>query len=281
MLVYNRELFEPPGKGSKEERYRAFLTTHPGLRELLADAELIDGDFNAYHRLPYRSQRYMAPGWALVGDAAAFIDPYYSPGLDHVAMSVYASARLIDDDLSGKLATRAALEQRVAHHNGKFERSYHRWFGALYDGKYELMGDAELTACAFLVDTAMYYLGVVNMVYGDIEELENPTFGAPVPATAVAYGMMRFFNRRMNRLARFRRQVGHYGRKNVGWRFFSKAPGLGIGPLPMLRQGLALWLRIELGYWGYKLLHWRRLELSEPVAGPPSSQLPNQASSPA
>ena len=28
-------------------------------------------------------------------DAAAFIDPYFSPGLDHVAFSVYATARLM------------------------------------------------------------------------------------------------------------------------------------------------------------------------------------------
>lgn len=279
-LVYNKELFEPPGEGSKQERYEAFVRSHPGLSELLAQAELVDGDFNAYHRLPYWATQYMDHGWALVGDAAAFIDPYYSPGLDHVAMSVYATARLIEAELAGELAGEGLLAQRIAHHNGKFERSYKRWFEGLYEGKYELMGDAELTACAFLVDTALYYLGIVNMVYGDIDELENPTFGAPVPATAVASRAMRFFNRRLNRLARFRRQVGIYGRRNVGWRFFTKAPGLGRRALPMLRQGLGLWLRLELGLLGYRLRHWRRLELSQPVSVT-NRPLSERASSPA
>ena len=41
------------------------------------------------------------PGWALVGDAAAFLDPYYSPGLDHAAFSVEASVALVIADAGG------------------------------------------------------------------------------------------------------------------------------------------------------------------------------------
>jgi len=277
-VVYNKELFEPPGEGSKQQRYENFLRSHPGLAQLLAEAELVQGDFNAYHRLPYRSRKYMDRGWALVGDAGAFLDPYYSPGLDHLATSVYATAKLLTSELGGELGASGALEGRIEHHNGKFERSFRRWYEALYEGKYELMGDAELTACAFLVDTALYYLGIVNQIHGDLAEMENPSFGAPGRGTAVAHRSLRFFNRRLNRLARFRRRVGIYGRRNAGWRCLTKSPGLGLASVPMLRQGLGLWLRLELGYLGYRLLHWRRLELSEPV---PSRPLSDQVSSPA
>jgi hypothetical protein len=37
----------------------------------------------------------MGDGWALVGDAAAFLDPYYSPGLDHCAFSSAATAEIV------------------------------------------------------------------------------------------------------------------------------------------------------------------------------------------
>ena len=86
-LVYDKSLFEPPGDGTLRERYRDFVTSQAGLRELLADAEIAgDGDreddFLALRHLPYRASRTMDRGWALVGDAAAFLDPFYSPGLD-------------------------------------------------------------------------------------------------------------------------------------------------------------------------------------------------------
>ena len=37
-LVYNKELFEPPGDGGLEQRYREMVTSRPGLAELMAGA---------------------------------------------------------------------------------------------------------------------------------------------------------------------------------------------------------------------------------------------------
>ncbi len=269
-LVYDRELFELDGDGDLEERYRRFVTQQPGLRELLAGAVIEEKDCRGASHLAYRSDRYADRGWALVGDAAAFIDPLYSPGLDFVAMSTWATARLIDDELSGRLEGAgqldgSALEGRLSEHNDRFRRSYRCWFEALYQGKYELLGDAELTAAAFLFDTAMYYLGVVSPVYKDVENLANPVFGLPTGGSRWAHRIMSAFNRRLNRLARFRRRAGSYGRRNAGWRLGAKSPGLGGEALPMLRQGLRIWLRIEREYLFYRLLH-RRLDLTMPVS---------------
>jgi flavin-dependent dehydrogenase len=262
-LVYDKSLFEPPGDGSAEERYRDFVTRQPGMGELLAGATPDAGDFHAYRHLPYVSRRYMDRGWALVGDAAAFLDPYYSPGLDHVSMSAYATARLVAADLAGELGD-AALDRRIAVHNARFARSYRRWLRALYDGKYELFGDAELTACAYMVDTALYYLGIVNPVYSDREALANPAFGLENRSALWAYRLMRLFNRRMNRIARFRRAAGGYGRRNARWRLLGPVPELGTGALPLLAAGLRLWLRLEAGYLLRRLAH-RGLDLSRPV----------------
>jgi len=267
-LVHHKQLFTPAGDGPLAERYRAFVTSRPGLREILAPAEMADDDFHAYAYLPYRTARYAAPGWALLGDAASFMDPYYSPGLDHLAMSVFATVELVADDLDGRLGE-AALAARVAEHDRRFRRSYDRWLEALYLGKYELMGDAELTACAYLVDTALYYLGIVTPIYRHPAALAHPAFGLSIRQSGVAFRFMRRFNRRMNRLARLRRTTGRYGRKNAGWRKIGPSPGLGLRALPMLAAGVALWLRLEAQHVGDYLLHRLRRgrpDLSRPVA---------------
>lgn len=243
-LVYQKELFELPGSGSVQERYRHFVTSQAGLRELLAQAEMDPTDWHTYQHLPYKTTRYMDRGWALVGDAASFLDPYYSPGLDHASMSVYATARLLEEDLREHL-DEPTLGAHIEAHNQHFLTSYERWLRALYTGKYELFGDAELTACAFLLDTSLYYLGVVTPVYSNLDMLRQPLFGPPTAASSIGFRVMHAFKQRLIHLARSRRQRGTYGQRNLHWRFYSKAPGLGSRAIKMLRQGLWLWLCCE------------------------------------
>jgi len=242
-VVYNKELVELPGD-TPEERYRRFLEGRPGIRELLADAHLEEGDFHAYSHLPYRSERYADRGWAMVGDAASFMDPYYSPGLDHAGISVFATARLIEDDLEGRLDD-AGLEAAVERHNQVFDRSYRKWLEALYLGKYELMGDAELLTAAYLVETALYYMGIVTTKYRDLEHLRYPPYGEGIWQESVVFRLMRGFTGRLRTLARRRRDLGIYGRRNSGWRLLGRAPGLGRHALPMLLSGLRVYLRAE------------------------------------
>lgn len=263
-VVYDKKLFDLPGDGSLRRRYIDFVTSRCGLRELLEPATMVEDDFLSYRHLPYRATRYMDRGWALVGDAAMFLDPFYSPGLDHASISIYATARLIGRDLDGDLDD-AALGAAVAEHNGNFQRSYDRWLEALYLGKYELMGDAELLGCAFLVDTALYYLGVVTPVYRDVEALAYPFFGLAKPQTTYAYRFMGVFNRRLRRIARLRRQAGTYGRHNAGKRVFSRAFDLGpAAALRPLARGFRTWLALEMEQVLVRLRHGPR-DASEPV----------------
>lgn len=242
-VVYDKTLVELPG-GDPAERYRRFLAEQPGVRELLAGARLDAEDFRAYSHLPYRAERFAAKGWALVGDAAVFMDPFYSPGLDHAGISAYATARLVEDDLAGRL-DEAGLEAAVDRHDEVFDRSYDRWLHALYVGKYEIFGDAELTAAAYLSETALYYMGIVSSKDRDLEHLRFPPYGEGLWQETAVFRLMRAFTRRLARLARRRRTLGIYGRRNSGWRLLGRAPGLGLGALPMLRSGLAVYLRVE------------------------------------
>lgn len=262
-VVYDKELAELPGD-DPAERYRRFVASRPGIRELLAGARLDESDFRSYGHLPYRTERYAGRGWALVGDAASFLDPYYSPGLDHASMSVYSTARLIEDDLAGRLGgddgSEAPLDAAVERHNQVFDRAYGRWLHALYVGKYQLFGDAELTAAAYLVETALYYMGIVTPKDRDLEHLRYPPYGEGLWQEAVVFRVMRAFNRRLQRLARRRRERGIYGRRNAGWRLLGRAPGLGRHALPMLRAGLRVYLRLEWETFaaGLRPAAWRR-----------------------
>lgn len=266
-LVYDKNLYEPPEGADLRQRYEAFVRSAPGLRDLVADAEIDASDFMALSHLPYRSERYMGEGWALVADAAAFLDPYYSPGLDHAAISIYATARIVEGHLSGRLAG-DALADRMRVHNEAFLRSYDRWLDALYVGKYELMGDADLLGAAFQVDTAFYYLGVVTPVYKNLDTLANPVFGVALPQATWAYKLARAFNRRLRRLARFRRRVGTYGKNNLGGHRYSRS--FGLGPAAAVRpfaRGLRLWLGAEWERFVYRLRHGT-VDESEPVPAP-------------
>lgn len=264
-LVYNKELFELPGQGSMRDRYRDFVTSQAGMRELLAPAAMETDDFMSYGHLPYRASRYMDRGWALVGDAAAFIDPYYSPGLDHASISIYATARMIEQDLAGGLES-DALQGAIDRHNASFSRSYDRWLDALYDGKYELFGDADLTRCAFLLDTALYYSGVVTPVYEDPAAFANPLFGLDNIGSNLAYRVIRTYNQRLLKLARMRRHAGTYGRGNVGHRSLSTAFTLGRGAVgPFLWRGLKIWARLEAEAMVHRIRHGR-IDASKPVS---------------
>ena len=254
-LVYNKDLYEPPEGSTLRQRYERFVRQTPGLRDLVQDAEIDESDFMALSHLPYVADQYMGEGWALVADAAAFIDPYYSPGLDHACISIYATARILEGHLSGQLAG-DELSERMRVHNEDFLRSYDRWLDGLYVGKYELMGDADLLGAAFQVDTAFYYLGVVTPIYRDLETMANPIFGVALPQARWAYKMTRAFNRRLRRLARFRRRVGTYGKNNLGHRRLSPSFGLGIGAaIRPVARGLRLWLGAEWERFVYRLRH--------------------------
>ncbi len=255
-LVYDKRLFAWPTEGKLRDRFERFLRSRPGLRELLDGATIDGDDFNAYAQLPFRSRKYADRGWALVGDAAAFIDPYYSPGLDHAAFSVYATARLVQDDLAGAL-DRDALERRLADHNARFARSFDNWFEGLYRDKYEILGDAELTVASFYFDTGNYYLGVVGPAYRDIDELGHPVLGLDVLPARIAARVMRLFRRRIVRIARFRRATGTYGRRNNGWKLYRKRFETGARALGLVGAGLRLWLRAEAHMLLWRLRHGR------------------------
>jgi flavin-dependent dehydrogenase len=247
-VVFDKRLMQ-----LKTTEFVAFLKSIPSLAELLDGAAPRLDDLRAYAHLPYVSRQYMGNGWALLGDAAAFLDPYYSPGLDHAAFSVEATVEII-----GKQSKGEDVGARIAEHNETFARSYQRFFDSIYKDKYFYMGEADLLAASFLLDTAHYYIFVVIPAYRVAKTFVWMPVLGPKPAF-FSYHLIKFYNRRFKTIAMNRRAAGEAGLRNDGRRIKAYYH-LAFAPMHMALRGLKFWLKAELD--NVRLLFRRRPRVS-------------------
>jgi flavin-dependent dehydrogenase len=239
-VVYDQRLTELPAGGKLGDRLRRFLEQHPAARELLADAQWREEDVHFRRDCAYSSSTYAGDGFVLVGDAAAFLDPFYSPGMDWISFTTSAAAALVDAGLSGRLSP-----EQIDRHNLEFSRSYERWFDAVYRDKYEYMGDHELMTLAFRLDLGHYYIGVVSQPFTKGESaLTTPAFARFGAGPAAA--LMALYNRRLAAIARSRRRRGTWGRRNHGQFFGFRSYELNRWLMPRIALALASWLGLEL-----------------------------------
>jgi flavin-dependent dehydrogenase len=223
----------------REAEYVAFLKAIPALTELLEGATPRSEDLHSYAHLAYVTRQYMGSGWALLGDAAAFLDPYYSPGLDHVAFSVEATVEIIKAEAAGE-----DIREKIAEHNKIFLRSYHRFFRGIYQDKYFYMGEHDLLSASVLMDTAQYYIFLVIPAYKFFGRFHWMPVLGPKPAF-FSYHLLRLLNRRLKALALARRRAGEEGLRNNGKRV-RMLFDLKLAPFHMASRGLKLWLYAEL-----------------------------------
>src|SRR5262249_23510462 len=94
-VVYDERIVRWPSDGPPGARLRRFLCAHPVGRELLAEATFQERDVHHRRNLAYSSSVYAGDGFALVGDAGAFLDPFYSPGMDWLSYTVTAATALV------------------------------------------------------------------------------------------------------------------------------------------------------------------------------------------
>ncbi len=238
-IVYDQRITELPEGPKMGDRLRGFLVAHPAARELLEGASYQDGDVHFRRNCAYRCSKYAGDGFVLVGDAAAFMDPFYSPGMDWISFSTSAAASLVDSCLSGRSAS-----GRIARHNANFSASHDRWFDAIYRDKYYYMGDYELMTLAFRLDLGSYYLGVVSRPFASGNSaLEIPPF-APNGGRAAGI-LMAFYNRRLASIARSRMARGTWGRHNSGRYFGFISYELNRRLLPRVIGQLFMWMLLE------------------------------------
>ena len=242
-VVWDERLFDLPSGGSLGEQFDAFMTSFPAGRELVDGATRVEDDLHALKALPYRVTRVMDDGWAAVGDAAGFIDPFYSPGLDWAALTITKSVavigRALREEPGGEARSRA-----IARHNREFTVGFSRWFEALYRDKYYSLGDAELMEIALRTEVSLYYLGILTGPYRRGEAGLDVPFSHPL--SIPFYLLMRFMTRRLASVGHARMEAGTWGRRNAGRHVY--LPGFKLGPrmLKYLPGALARLARVEL-----------------------------------
>ncbi len=238
-VVFDTRLVDLDRGKNLASDYVAFLKAIPAAAELLEGATMKAEDLRTFSNLAYVTRQYMGTGWALLGDAAAFLDPYYSPGLDHASFSVEATVEIVKAQTAGE-----DVASRIAEHNATFLRSYHRFFQAVYQDKYYYMGEHDLLSASFLIDTAQYYIFVVIPAYRLFGKFHWMPVLGPKPAF-FSYHMMRIYNRRFKALALARRAAGEAGRRNHGRRVKALFD-LQVAPFRMAARGVKLWVWAEL-----------------------------------
>jgi len=240
VVIDQRRAEWPDEKVPVGEKLRAFLSEHPAGREMLEGAEFTGGDVHFRRNLPYCSRVQAGDGFVLTGDASAFLDPLYSPGMDWIAFTTLAAVRLVRAWREGE-----DLAPLVEAHNRDFLVSYRRMFEALYENKYDYLGDYDFMRLAFRLDIALYYLFVVRPVFmTGAEGFAQPPYAAR--EAGPFFALMRFYNRRFAAMARRRRADGSFGRHNAGQRdlfpgFNFRVPYL----LKIIAGALVGWLRLE------------------------------------
>jgi flavin-dependent dehydrogenase len=288
-VVFDQRLVRWPEGGSLAERLKTFLCQHPVGQELLDRGQAIDGDVHWRKNLAYYSTIFAGDGFVLVGDAAGFIDPLYSPGMDWISYTASMAAGLITAQRAGE-----DLPALVKEHNRRLARSYECWFGALYKDKYSYLGEYDLMRLAFLLDLGLYYLGVVSQPF----KMGPEAFQTPIFSNSPSmpfYYLIRLYSRRFARIAQNRRNGFESARRATD-------PGLAVaGPSNGYSSGMTMknmGRRFMFGGYTFApvaarhvikaLMNWSWLELTEgwktwfrnvPVRASIEEQLPSQSDS--
>lgn len=116
-------------------------------------------DFLAIRRFSYGCRRlFSADRWALVGEAGLFLDPFYSPGGDFIAIGNTYVTDLVARDLEGEPAgPRARIYEQ-------FYRTFYESTLTLFTGQYGIFGSPRVLPVKVLWDYT-YYWGVLCQLF--------------------------------------------------------------------------------------------------------------------
>ena len=206
----------------------------------------------------YYITTFAGDGFVLVGDAAAFMDPFYSPGMDWISFTITRAAALIGAQRRGE-----SLSELIEKHNRDFTISHRCWFEAVYKDKYEYMGEFDLMSIALIFDLCLHHFGVASrpFKYGDNALLAPPFSGMGI---GPIFRFMRTYNRRFAEIARRRRKHRMLGETNRAHRCLIPGFKLHSMNLKLIAQGFGKWMRVELG----ELFSARRIEKMNIKPGP-------------
>jgi flavin-dependent dehydrogenase len=147
-----------------------WLRTHqPRLAQEVESKRHLLQDFCFLRDFSYGcKQVFSADRWALTGEAGLFLDPFYSPGSDFIAIGNTYIADLIARDRAGeRFGGRAHVYQQLYF-------SFYESTLSLYTDQYALFGDPEVMPVKVIWDYT-YYWGVLCQLFfqGRLTDLAN------------------------------------------------------------------------------------------------------------
>ncbi|MGJ7614200.1 MULTISPECIES: NAD(P)/FAD-dependent oxidoreductase [unclassified Variovorax] len=137
-----------------------FATYQPRLYEALDGKRHLLQDFAFLKHFSHGCKQVFSgrQRWAMTGEAGLFLDPFYSPGSDFIAIGNTYITDLIAQDRAGRpLEARAQLYDQIY-------RSFYESTLALYQDQYPLFGDPEVLPVKVIWDYA-YYWGVLSQIF--------------------------------------------------------------------------------------------------------------------
>jgi flavin-dependent dehydrogenase len=209
-VVIERDKFDDAWRTS--DGFRLFLDRHGAVAKLLARAEMID--LMGYKSYTYGTKRFFSGGerWGLVGEAAAFSDPLYSPGSDFIAMENDFVSDLILRDAAGE--ARDAVSDRAELYDSFMQYRFESTM-LLYRKLYSTLGSYELFSLKWDFDIACYYNLWVEPYMLD-RHLDAKYIASQLRIRTMVPTVMRSFAKLFAEVERHMQARGSYYDKNLG-----------------------------------------------------------------
>src|SRR6185437_3291877 len=150
----------PIGEMNTFERAMDWLHRHqPRLAEALEERRGQRQDFAFLRGFSYGcKQVFSGARWAITGEAGVFLDPFYSPGSDFIAIANTYITELVSKDLEGaRLPRFAKLYEQIYF-------DFYRIMLSLYLDQYAIFGDPEVLPIKVVWDYT-YYWGVLCQLF--------------------------------------------------------------------------------------------------------------------
>jgi flavin-dependent dehydrogenase len=119
-------------------------------------------DFAFFRRFSYDcKQVFSTDRWALAGEAGRFLDPFYSPGSDFIAIgNTYITELVLRDQAGRPLGAHTQIYEQIF-------RSFYDSTLTLYQGQYGLFGDPEVLPVKIIWDYTYYWSVLAQLFFQD------------------------------------------------------------------------------------------------------------------
>ena len=147
----------PAGFNSLARLKKWFQKQEPQLaRELDNEKEILDYQFLANYS-HHCSQLFSSQRWALTGEAGFFLDPFYSPGTDFIAIGNRFISLLVQKEGAHDFPKTVKLFNRISQQ--LFDS-----FDLLYAHQYQRMGDPSVMLPKLMWDFSVYW-GIICLAF--------------------------------------------------------------------------------------------------------------------